>query len=109
MPSYSIFSLAALAFTLVNTSPCPFGQMAEDGKLSKREAGKFFAARSKGEAAVRAMIDENQKRDEIRAREIEKQNKFYERQLSLGGLLLGGGLLNGVLQPFTGTLQGLGG
>jgi hypothetical protein len=45
-----------------------------------------------------------QKRDVEHA----KQERVYKRQL-LGGLLpLGGGLLGGVLQPFSGVLAGLG-
>jgi hypothetical protein len=50
---------------------------------------------------------------QIKARELEKkaeeeaQKKFYKRQLNLGELLLGRGLLNGVLQLFSGVLAAL--
>lgn len=46
---------------------------------------------------------------EHRANDLEIQKITYKRQLGLGDLDLGGGLLNGVLQPFSGVLQSLDG
>ncbi|KAJ8609908.1 hypothetical protein MRB53_038846 [Persea americana] len=93
-------SLLSLAIA-VQASPCPYGQMAERGELSAEDTAKFFAARAEKESAVEAQM-EQVKRD-THAR----QEAFYKRQVSVGKLTLGGGLLNGVLQPFTGILQNL--
>lgn len=100
----SALTLAALA-SLANASPCPFGQMYERGELSEGDAAKYLAARDQGDAAVKAMMDEHAA--EKQKRDFEKQEKVYKRQLGLGQLPLGGGLLGGILQPFTGILQGL--
>jgi hypothetical protein len=100
MKAFTVLSLA-LAIT---ASPCPYGDLAERGLLPEREAKEFYAARAEGESAIEA---------QMKARELEKkeefaaQEKFYKRQLDLGHLLLGGGLLNGVLQPFSGVLAAL--
>jgi hypothetical protein len=75
--------------------------MAERGELSEADAAKFFAARTEGPAVVECMMHE------ARKREFGKQEEFYKRQLNLGELLLGGGLLNGVLQPFSCFLASL--
>jgi hypothetical protein len=106
MVHFKVQALAALLVPLILASPCPYGDMAERGLLPRGEADKFFAARSEGEASVQHEMEkraaEQQKRD------FAFQEQYYKRQL-LGGLLnLGGGLLNGVLQPFTGSLAGLG-
>ncbi|EMD00520.1 hypothetical protein BAUCODRAFT_172510 [Baudoinia panamericana UAMH 10762] len=99
------FSLLAIASTTL-ASPCPYGEMAERGLLPKSEADKFFAARAKREVAVEAQMEVQMKAK--RDAEHASQEQFYKRQL-LGGLLsLGGGLLNGALQPFTGQLEKLG-
>lgn len=92
-----ILSLA----TAIVASPCPYGQLAERGLPPNEEADKFFAARSEGERAVEAQI--KSKRAEHAA-----QEQYYRRQLDLEDLPLGGGLLGGVLQPFSGVLQNLG-
>jgi len=100
MKALTILSLALAA----TASPCPYGDLAERGLLPEKEAKNFYAARAEGEAAVEA---------QIKARELEKkaeyeaQEKFYKRQINLGQLLFGGGLLNGILQPFTGVLSAL--
>lgn len=91
------FSLAALAAT----SPCPYGQLAERGALAPEDAAKFYAAREAGPSTF-DMHD-------IQKREFDRQEQYYKRQLDLGELLLGGGLLDGVLQPFTGVLADLDG
>ena len=68
-------------------SPCPFGQMAERGELSPEDAGRFYAARSDGEAYVKRDIEahlEAAKRDEYVA-----QEQFYKRQLGIGDLPFG--------------------
>ena len=92
-----IASLASLAAS----TPCPYGQLAEQGSLSKEDTAKFFAARSEGESAVQSMIKKRQVAEHAR------QEHYYKRQLSLGDLPLGGGLLAGVLQPFSGVLSAL--
>jgi hypothetical protein len=97
--------LALTLVSLVSSSPCPFGDLAERGELPEAGAGKFFAARAEGSHAVERMIHENN----IQKRELERQEQYYKRQLDLGELVLGGGLLNGVLQPFTGILKDLDG
>lgn len=100
----SLLVLAAFA-CFTNASPCPFGEMFERGELSEADAAKFLAARSEGSAAVKDMMDahaaEKEKRDHA------KQHEIYKRQINLGALTLGGGLLGGVLQPFKGILSGL--
>jgi hypothetical protein len=96
------FALLALA-TAISASPCPYGDLAERGLLPKEEAAQFFQARAEGEAAVEAQMSSH----EIKKRALDDQEKFYKRQLDLGDLLLGGGLLNGILQPFSGILEGL--
>jgi len=78
--------------------------MYEEGKLSPAEAANFLKARAEKEAGVESIMSEIQKRDAQHAR----QEKVYKRQLLSGLLPLGGGLLGGVLQPFSGTLAGLG-
>jgi hypothetical protein len=96
-----ILSMAAA----ITASPCPYGNLAERGLLPKEEASKFYAARADKEAAVEAQM--LQVRETKRA-EHAAQDKFYKRQLSVGDLPLGGGLIGGLLQPFSGVLQGLG-
>ena len=104
MFSFKIVCLSALSIASITlASPCPYGQLAERGELSAEDAAKFYAARAEGSAAVEGMMHEVQKR------EFAEQEKFYKRQLDLGELLLGGGLLNGILQPFTGLLAALDG
>lgn len=71
--------------------------------MSEADAAKFFAARAEGSAAVEGMMHSS----EIQKREFAEQEKFYKRHLDFGELLLGGGLLNGVLQPFSGVLEKL--
>lgn len=101
MKSFAILSaLAAFAAS----SPCPYGQLAESGSLSQEESAKFFAARSDGEAAIEAQMREVKRAEKI---EHQRQEKYYKRQLGLGELSLGGGLLGGVLQPLSGVLEGL--
>lgn len=92
----------AIALGLAATamaSPCPYGQLAERGALSEAEARNFFAARAEGEAAVEEQMKA------VKRAEHAAQAQFYKRQLDLGELSLGGGLLNGVLQPFSGALK----
>ena len=103
MVAIKISALLLASATLLNASPCPFGKLYEEGKLSDAEAAQFLAARSDKEAAVEHMMSEVAKRD----LEHEKQEKVYKRQLLSGLLPLGGGLLGGVLQPFSGVLAGL--
>lgn len=103
--SFRLAALALAAASVVTASPCPFGQMAESGQLSESDAAKFFAARSEGAEAVQGMMDEHAAAKQ--KREFEDQEAFYKRQLDLGHLTLGGGLLNGALQPFTGALSKL--
>ncbi|KAH9845157.1 aromatic peroxygenase-like [Teratosphaeria destructans] len=86
----------------VAASPCPYGQLAERGELSEADAAKFFAARGEGESAV-----ESQMGLEKRSAEHAAQEQFYKRQVEARQLTLGGGLLTGALQPFTGVLAGL--
>jgi hypothetical protein len=105
-------AIAALLVSIVAASPCPFGDLAERGLLPAADSKKFFAARDLGESEVEHQmrtrsIEELEKR-ELEKREHAAQEVFYKRQL-LGGLIpLGGGLLNGLLQPLTGVLSGLG-
>ncbi|KAF2106878.1 hypothetical protein BDV96DRAFT_637856 [Lophiotrema nucula] len=101
MKPLMLLSLAAA----IAASPCPYGQLAERGALPKTEADKFFAARAEGEAAIEKQM--LKAREEKRA-EHAAQEAYYKRQLNLGDLPLGGGLLGGVLQPFSGVLKGLG-
>ena len=100
---YFLTLLAHAAFTAA--SPCPFGEMYERGELSQEDAAKFLAARNEGDAAVKGMMDAHQA--ELQKREFSRQEQFYKRQLGGGLLPLGGGLLGGVLQPFSGILSGL--
>nr|ANZ54410.1 heme-thiolate peroxidase HTP6 [Leptoxyphium fumago] len=92
--------LIALAGS-ITASPCPYGDMAERGMLSEAEAENFYQARASGETNMPAVT--KAKRDA----EYARQAHFYKRQLDLGELILGGGLLNGVLQPFSGILKDL--
>lgn len=89
---------AATLLSLISASPCPFGQLVERGEVSAEEAAKFYKAREEREAGVEELMSEHQKR------ELDRQEQVYRRQLDLGDLPLGGGLLNGVLQPFSGAL-----
>lgn len=90
--------VAASILTFISASPCPYGQLAERGELSAAEAAKFFKARADGESKTEHMMGP------VEEREVD------DRQLDgiIGGILdslpLGGGLLNGVLQPLTGAL-----
>ncbi|KAF7191946.1 Dothistromin biosynthesis peroxidase dotB [Pseudocercospora fuligena] len=93
--------IIALLASLAASTPCPYGQLAEEGRLSQEDTAKFFAARSEGESAVQSMIKKRE------AAEHARQEHYYKRQLSLGDLPLGGGLLGGVLQPFSGVLSAL--
>lgn len=98
MKSFAIaLSLAASAMA----SPCPYGQLAERGALPEAEAKNFYAARAEGEAAVEEQMAS------VKRAEHAAQEQYYKRQLKIGELSLGGGLLNGVLQPFSGVLQAL--
>lgn len=97
MKSLPLLALAAS----VAASPCPYGEMAERGMLSDAEAKNFYAARDDGKVEMSAEL--KVKRDA----EHHAQAQYYKRQLELDDLPLGGGLLSGVLQPFSGTLQGL--
>jgi len=99
MKSFAILSLAAA----VIASPCPYGQMAESGQLSKRDADHFYQVRAEGESAVEAHI----KKRELEHSHHKRQEEFYSQQMKRGDLPLGGGLLAGVLQPFTGILADL--
>lgn len=101
MKSFVLFSALA---GLAAASPCPYGQLAESGSLSQEESAKFFAARSEGEAAVEEQMKAVKRAEKV---EHERQAKYYKRQLDLGELSLGGGLLGGVLQPLSGVLAGL--
>lgn len=102
MVSFTLRTLAVLFLTAsTQASPCPYGEMAEKGQLSAADSAKFFAARAEGSAAVERDMHEVQKREHA------DQEKFYKRQIDLGQLLLGGGLLGGVLQPFSGALAKL--
>ncbi|KAB8343155.1 hypothetical protein FH972_022745 [Carpinus fangiana] len=100
-----IAALALAAASVVNASPCPFGDMAEKGQLSEEQSAKFFKARAEGHPVIENMMDEHtaakQKRD------FDHQEKYYKRQIEERQLDFGGGLLGGVLQPFSGLLQGL--
>jgi hypothetical protein len=89
----------------IAASPCPYGNLAERGLLPKEEATKFYAARADKEAAVEAQMLEVR---ETKRAEHAVQEKFYKRQLSVDDLPLGGGLVGGLLQPFSGVLQDLG-
>ena len=97
MKAVALLSLASA----ISASPCPYGDLAERGLLPREEADKFYAARSEGEAAVESQIRDVQKREHA------AQEQYYKRQVDLGELLLGGGLLNGILQPFSGVLAAL--
>jgi len=100
MKSFLLVALAGMAVA----SPCPYGQLAERGMLAAEDAAKFFAAREKrSEELDDVAVAEIAKRDA----EHEAQEQFYKRQLLGGVLKLGGGLLGGVLQPFTGVLAAL--
>ena len=104
MGSFKLSYIAATSLiALISASPCPYGQLAERGELSPEDSANFFAARSAGNSVVEDMMHDVQKR------EFDRQEEFYKRQLDLGSLLLGGGLLNGVLQPFSGVLASLDG
>ena len=106
MASIIASMLVLLGFgALVNASPCPFGQMYERGELSDADAAKYLAARHEGNTAIKSMMDAHAV--ERQKREFEKQEKVYKRQIDLGQLDLGGGLLGGILQPFSGVLQAL--
>lgn len=96
MKSFAI--LLGLTATAM-ASPCPYGQLAERGALPEAEAKNFFAARAEGEAAVEEQMAA------VKRAEHAAQAKYYKRQLDFGELPLGGGLLNGVLQPFSGALE----
>ena len=95
MKSFILLSLASAIFA----SPCPYGQLAERGALSEEGTANFLKARAGGEAAIEAQIKER------REAEHAEQEVFYKRQLAAGDLPLGGGLLGGALQPFTGQLK----
>lgn len=97
MKSFFALSIAALAAA----SPCPYGQLAERGALPEADAANFYAARAEGESAVKEMM--HKREAEVHA----EQEKFYKRQVALGDLPLGGGLLAGALQPFSGILSKL--
>ena len=97
--------LLAAFVAAVSATPCPYGQLAERGELSEADAAKFFDVRAHGPAAVESLMQAH----EIQKREFDRQEQFYKRQLDLGQLPLGGGLLGGILQPFTGILQDLDG
>lgn len=97
-------ALAAVLVSIVSASPCPYGDLAERGLLPRDDAAKFFAARAEGDSAAE---HELKQRSTEQAIEFEAQEKYYKRQLDLGDLNLGGGLLNGVLQPFSGVLAAL--
>jgi hypothetical protein len=104
MVSFTLRSLTALSLaSIISAAPsaCPYGNLAERGELSAEDSAKFFAARAEGEAAVEGMMSD------VKKREFVAQEQYYKRQLDLDELPLGGGLLNGVLQPFTGILSGL--
>lgn len=101
LKSLALLSLAGS----IAASPCPYGQLAERGELSETESANFYAARSEGEAATEAQLKARRSL-ETRA-EHKRQEEFYKRQLLSDALTLGGGLLNGVLQPFTGVLDSL--
>jgi len=105
MVAMKISALLLTSAALLNASPCPFGKLYEEGKLSGADSAKFLAARSEKEGAVAKMMAEA----ELTKREHARQEHLYKRQLLDGLIPLGGGLLNGVLQPFTGALQGLDG
>lgn len=104
MVSAKVQALAAILASIAVASPCPYGDLAERGMLPANEAENFYAARSAGESAVEHQMKQ---RSELEKREHVAQEKFYKRQLDLGELSLGGGLLNGVLQPFSGVLESL--
>jgi ABC-type glycerol-3-phosphate transport system substrate-binding protein len=99
MKGFAVLSLAAA----VLASPCPYGQLAEAGQLSKKEAEHFYTVRAEGESAVEAHIAKR----EAEHNHFKRQEEYYTQQVKRGDLLLGGGLLNGILQPFTGILQAL--
>lgn len=96
-------ALLTLAGTIL-ASPCPYGQLAERGELSETEAANFYSARSDGETFTEAQL---KSRDLHTRKEHAAQRDFYKRQLAARALPLGGGLLDGVLQPFTGALENL--
>lgn len=96
-------ALALALASIVTSSPCPFGQMHEEGKLNAEDSDSFLKAREFGEDAVENMIHFSKKTK----RTPEDQNEYYKRQSTAGLLPLGGGLLNGALQPFTGRLANL--
>lgn len=100
-----ITALALAAASIVNASPCPFGDMAEKGQLSEADSAKFYKARSEGHPVVENMMDEAATMKQ--KREFDAQAEFYNQQMEKRQLNLGGGLLNGVLQPFSGILAGL--
>lgn len=106
MVSAAFKALAVLSLAIATSaSPCPFGDLVERGLLPEADAAKFYEARAEGESAVEAHMVE--KRELEKKAEYVAQEKFYKRQIDLGELLLGGGLLNGLLQPFSGILQDL--
>jgi len=99
MKGFTVLSLAAA----VLASPCPYGQLAESGVLSKKEAEHFYTVRAEGESAVEAHIAKR----EAEHNHFKRQEEYYTEQVKRGDLLLGGGLLGGILQPFTGILEAL--
>lgn len=104
MGSFKLSCLvAASILAFISASPCPRGQLAERGELPAHEAGEFFKVHADGESEAKHMMDSLQ------------ESEIEGRQLGgiigglVGGLLpMGGGLLNGVLQPLTGVLKNLG-
>lgn len=101
MVAIKVSAILLASAAIVSASPCPFGKLYESGQLSEADSAKFLAARSEKEAAVEKMMVEK------REVKIARGNEWTKRALLDGLLPLGGGLLNGVLQPFSGTLQGL--
>jgi hypothetical protein len=99
MKGFTVLSFAAA----VLASPCPYGQLAESGALTKKEAEHFYNVRAEGESAVEAYIAKR----EAEHNHHKRQEEYYNEQVKRGELLLGGGLLGGILQPFTGILEAL--
>ncbi|KAI1328377.1 hypothetical protein F5Y16DRAFT_398547 [Xylariaceae sp. FL0255] len=92
--------LSVLSFTFaaqVLSAACPFAQLRDLGLLTEEQEAAYEAVKRDGNHAER-LLSERDARDDHETRGI------------IGGLLgplglpLGGGLLNGVLQPLTGAL-----
>jgi hypothetical protein len=88
---------------LAQGTACPFSLLKRAGILTDADAAKFEAVK-RDPAAAEALFQEYQRQEANEKREPQSSGL-------LGGLLgelpLGGGLVNGLLQPLTGVLAAL--